>query len=195
MTAVKQNWNALEFIKDQTNEICLEAIKKDPWALQLVKDQTNEICLEAVRKDGWALKYVKDQTNEICLEAVKPRSSILAFVKNQTEEMCIEAVKQHGNNLHVVKKQTDNICKEALNNNFNDSVLFVDIKEKSTAVIVLEASLKNIKNTKNKVILNRIINKFSEDEEIVDFYTKHKLWKYVDFKKLNIELTQYGMTL
>jgi hypothetical protein len=36
-----------------------------------VKEQTEEICLEAVKQDGAALKYVIEQTEEMCLEAVK----------------------------------------------------------------------------------------------------------------------------
>ena len=45
----------------------LEAVKQDGWALQYVKEQTPEICLEAVKQDGYALRYVKKQTPEICL--------------------------------------------------------------------------------------------------------------------------------
>jgi hypothetical protein len=48
----------LQYVKDQTPEICLEAVKQDGHALQYVKDQTPEICLEAVKQDGHALQYV-----------------------------------------------------------------------------------------------------------------------------------------
>ena len=42
-------------------------------ALQYVKEQTHEICLEAVKQYGFALQYVdtETQTLEICSEAVK----------------------------------------------------------------------------------------------------------------------------
>jgi hypothetical protein len=36
----------------------LEAVKQYGHALQYVKDQTPEICLEAVKQDGHALQYV-----------------------------------------------------------------------------------------------------------------------------------------
>ena len=39
--------------------------------LRFVKEQTEEICLESVKKDGYALQFVKEQTREICLDAVK----------------------------------------------------------------------------------------------------------------------------
>lgn len=36
----------------------LEAVKQDGYALQYVKDQTQDICIEAVKQDGYALRYV-----------------------------------------------------------------------------------------------------------------------------------------
>ena len=41
LEAVIQNGQALQFVKEQTNEICLEAVKQDRNALQFVKEQTN----------------------------------------------------------------------------------------------------------------------------------------------------------
>jgi hypothetical protein len=49
----------------------LQKVKQDGYALQYVKEQTLELCLEAMKQDGCALKYVKEQTYELCLEAVK----------------------------------------------------------------------------------------------------------------------------
>ena len=45
-------------MKDQTEAVCLEAVKNDGYALQYVKDQTEAVCLEAVKNDGDALQYV-----------------------------------------------------------------------------------------------------------------------------------------
>ena len=58
----------------------LEAVKQDGYALQYVKEQTQEICIEAVKQDGYALQYVKEQTQEICIEAVKQDGYALEFV-------------------------------------------------------------------------------------------------------------------
>ena len=60
---------------------CLEAVKRDENALQFVKEQTEEICIEAVKQDGMALQFVKDQTEDICLEAVKQNADALKYVK------------------------------------------------------------------------------------------------------------------
>jgi hypothetical protein len=67
-------------VTDQTEAICLEAVKQDGYALQYVTDQTEAICLEAVKQIGLALQYVTDQTEAICLEAVKQDGFALQFV-------------------------------------------------------------------------------------------------------------------
>jgi hypothetical protein len=46
-----------------------------------LKNQTEAICLAAVKKDGWALRYVKEQAEAICLTAVSNYGS--------AESLCI----------------------------------------------------------------------------------------------------------
>ena len=190
---VKRDPDYLKDIEEQTEAICLAAVKAAGWAVKHVNNQTEEICLAAVKEDGNALRYVKNQTEKICLATVKDFGNALEYVNNQTEAICLEAVKENVLALNYVKNKTNKIYKEALNYNFKDSSRLIPIKEKSTAMIVLEASLRN---NKDRVILTKILNKFSKDQEIIDFYTKHKLWKHVDFNKLkNHKLFQYGMPL
>ena len=217
LAAVKRDGYAIQFVDDQTLELCIEAVKENVYALQCIKNQREEICLAVLKQDAYnavgfindklktiyiieaikdsrclRLKYIKDQVEKMP-ELVKYNGLALKFINYQTEELCLEAVKENVLALNYVKNKTNKIYKEALNYNFKDSSRLIPIKEKSTAMIVLEASLRN---NKDRVILTKILNKFSKDQEIVDFYTKHKLWKHVDFNKLkNHKLFQYGMSL
>ena len=77
-------------------QLYLEKIYQCWTNLQYIKecDQTEKICLKAIRRQGKALRYVKNKTYELCLIAVKQNGNALQFVKNQTEEICLEAVKQ-----------------------------------------------------------------------------------------------------
>ena len=59
MIKVQQNWLALQFVENQTEEICELAIKQNWRALQFVKEQTEEICKLAVQQDESALMYIK----------------------------------------------------------------------------------------------------------------------------------------
>jgi hypothetical protein len=104
LEAVKENGWALQFVQNQTPEICLEAVKQNGYALEHVKNQTPELCLEAVKQNGNSLYYVKNQTPELCLTAVKQAGYALYYVQNQTPELCLEAVKQDGYALKFVNK-------------------------------------------------------------------------------------------
>ena len=72
----------LQYVKEQTYELCLEAVKKNGFALQYVKEQTYELCLEAVKNNGYTSEYIKDQPYKLFLEAVKNNGCALEFVKN-----------------------------------------------------------------------------------------------------------------
>ncbi len=45
-------------MKEQTEDICIDAVSLDGEALEFVDNQTEEICLIAVLQNGKALKYV-----------------------------------------------------------------------------------------------------------------------------------------
>lgn len=49
----------------------LEMITKVSLSLNFLKDQTEELCLTSVKEDGLALKFVIDQNENICIEVVK----------------------------------------------------------------------------------------------------------------------------
>jgi hypothetical protein len=119
LEAVKQDGNALQFVQNQTTEICLEAVKQNGNVLRHVQNQTPELCLEAVKQNGNALNYVQNQTPELCLEAVKQDGYALKFVQNQTTEICLEAVKQNGHALQFEQTQTPELCLEAVKQNGN----------------------------------------------------------------------------
>ena len=72
----------------------LERVKKDGMQLEFVQNQTPEICLAAVQQNGYAIAYVKEQTTDICLAAVKQNGLALKYVKEQTPEICSAAVQE-----------------------------------------------------------------------------------------------------
>ena len=74
----------LQFIDNQTTELCLAAVKNDGRALEFVKEQTLDICLAAVANEPLALQFVKEQTPEICLAAIKTDALAIQFVKDRS---------------------------------------------------------------------------------------------------------------
>ena len=55
---VKVNPFVLEYIDDETTELCMMAIKLDPLAISCVKNQTYEMCKMAVKQSKWSIFYV-----------------------------------------------------------------------------------------------------------------------------------------
>lgn len=82
----------LEFVDDQTEELCLIAVKQNPMALQFVNEQTFEMCLGAVKQNGSVLQYVKKQTNKICLEALKQNYYAYKFIKENKEHYRLNTI-------------------------------------------------------------------------------------------------------
>jgi len=48
--------------------------------LKYVKNQTEEICLAAVKQNGEALKYVKNPTEEICLTTLNQNIEAIKYI-------------------------------------------------------------------------------------------------------------------
>ena len=69
MAVISNNSNVLRFALDQSNEMCLFAVKINGRSMSFVKTQTEEISLAASKND--ALRHVINQTDEMCLFCVK----------------------------------------------------------------------------------------------------------------------------
>lgn len=119
LTAIKYDNNShlLAFIDNQTDEICLAAVRKCGSALRYVGRQTEEICLAAVRRDYEALRYVENQTDEICITAIREDWRAFKHVKNQTNKVCLVAIKHDWRVLGLIEIHTSDLCREALNQN------------------------------------------------------------------------------
>ena len=92
----------------------LKMVEQDGYTLEFVKEQTENICLKAVEKEGFALRFVKEQTEKICLKAVKKHGDVLQFVKKQTENICLKAFEQNGCASKYVKEPTEKIIQKCI---------------------------------------------------------------------------------
>ena len=76
----KAQYKALKTKKNLKGDEAMNAVKQNGYALQYVTEQTEQICLEAVKQNGDALRYVNEQAEQICLEAVKQNGDALRYV-------------------------------------------------------------------------------------------------------------------
>jgi hypothetical protein len=118
LSRVTQKGYLLEYVEDQSDDVCMAAVSQDPHALRYVHNQTEAICLAAVGKHGWALYHVRDKTPKICMAAVRRDGMALRFVPpgRITPEMCREAVNKNGMALQYVPEdfKTPDICEIAV---------------------------------------------------------------------------------
>jgi hypothetical protein len=57
---IKQDGWAVQYVKEQTNEICVKAIEECPYSYQFINNMTEEMWRLAVKKDGRILYQIKD---------------------------------------------------------------------------------------------------------------------------------------
>ncbi len=102
---VSENGMEIANVPEQTEELCIAAVKKNPWALRLVKEQTEEICLTAVGSFGLVLSLVKEKTPAVIKAAIKQNGMSLQHVPEElrTEEICFEAIRNHPDAIRFVQ--------------------------------------------------------------------------------------------
>lgn len=139
--AVKGNPKIIETLtsEQQSELICMEAVKQDGLLLNYVKCKSESICLEAVKQNGNAFKFVpKNMHSELLLINVLKKCALLQGIDNdlQTPLICLEAVKFNGLQLAYVNESliTEELCLEAVKNN-GFALKYVPEKYKSEQVI------------------------------------------------------------
>jgi len=79
---------------DVSDDFWLYIFRKDVKVLSFIKNQTPELCKNAVRRNGLALKYVKQPTDEICCLAIQENEWAERYaeqyidVKNKESSLC-----------------------------------------------------------------------------------------------------------
>ena len=167
LLAVKQHGFNLRFIKEQTVEICLEAIKtyyfSKTYMISPYREEY-EIYLKKIEDATYELTNAKTQTYDICINAVRLCGMLLRFVdvKFQTPEtyikICVEAMKQDGNAIiYCVNIISNEIMLEAVRQNglclkyinLQDSEMYVKI-----CIEAVKNNYKALKYVKNQTINN-----------------------------------------
>ena len=133
---------ALGQVRNQTENICIEAVKNNGMALEFVCNQTENICIEAVKNNGMALEFVGEQTENICIEAVKNNWHLLRYVKEQTEAICLVAVRQCCWAIDYIANETLRHIVHKLIYNMGD---IVEFRDNAMCCICLEYSDKTFR--------------------------------------------------
>ena len=91
----------------QTIDNCVAAVTVDGMVLRVIKpeNQTEQICLLAVKNHGYALQFVQVQTPDIIRTAVISNGFAIKFANPDllTEELLFDLVEKNHNIIYVTK--------------------------------------------------------------------------------------------
>ena len=90
--AVQHNGMTLQYVRNQTEELCKLAVQQIGHALQYVQNQTDEICIMAIQQDVSALIYVQNKTDEICEIAEQQNEYVPLYFTNQEERRIMRVI-------------------------------------------------------------------------------------------------------
>ncbi len=160
---VTTNGLALQFIKEQTEEICLLAVKNNHISFQYVKNKTFDICKIVLNKYGLFLKglnknnYTKEQYHELCNIAINNRCSSLEYVDEEfkTFDICSLAISICYNTIEFIKNPSEELCLFALEQNIN-SVHNIKIKSFNACKYIAKTEYTNLQfvTKKNMIMFN-----------------------------------------
>ena len=88
---ISRNGLELEFVTEQTEELCEKAIIQNICSYVFIRDNDIRKKLQkiVIEKDNSLFEYIENQTEELCLIAVTNDPYALKFVKKQTKEICL----------------------------------------------------------------------------------------------------------
>lgn len=143
VTAIKNNWQSIKFVKEQKEEFCILAIKENWQAIRFIRKQTNKIMNELILAEPLAYKYLDKPTKKHQIDAIRTNPQAIEFIYDSTpcNEAILLAVRTDGSLLkHVfMRHQNKKINLEAVKNN----PLALEFAIKQDEEIILQAVLKN----------------------------------------------------
>lgn len=173
LKAVKSQACLLDFIENQTDEICKAAVEHDGHALKYIKSEnmTYPLCLAAVKQNGFAIQHVKDKflTQELCLAAVKNMGLALMNVPDnlQTEEICIAAVRENWKALKYTAygSQTNAVCLEAVTI-CGDALEYVENQTPEICKAAIEEDEDALRFIRNEMYDLEFLKNYSKNEKV-----------------------------
>jgi hypothetical protein len=165
LEAVKQNGLVIQFIDDPSNEVCLEAVKQNYTAIQYIWEPSDNVLLEALRTNHDAFKYIYKYSEEIAVEFIKKDISVFKYINHPSAKLCLEAIKQNGLIIQFIDNPSNEVCLEAVRQN-GLALQFIDNPSNE---VCLEAVKQN-KDAYKKIVEEEEEDEEEEDEDINIYY-------------------------
>lgn len=80
---IRDNYEAIVYIKNQTQELCENIVKQSGMAIRHVKEQTPDLCKLAVCENGYAIKHIKNITQDLCNLALEQNIDAKRYIPKE----------------------------------------------------------------------------------------------------------------
>lgn len=121
INCVNKNGLYLEFINNQSLNICSAALKNNIKAIAYVQDICESLILPYIHEYPRLIEYIDNPPEELCCQIIIKCNypKIIKFIKNQHFKACLTAVTLDGLCLKYIKNQTVELVNQALISNPN----------------------------------------------------------------------------
>ena len=114
---LSSNGTLLEFVDEQTDELCEIACKNNINSYTFIKNKSYELNKKLLNIDGRILQFIDNQTDELCEIACKNNINAYKFIKNKSDELNLKMLNINGLLLQFISIQNDRICIIAIKQN------------------------------------------------------------------------------
>ena len=125
LEAVKQNGDAIHYIRNPSEAVQLEAVKKNGDAIRYVNNPSEAVQLDAVKKYGNAIKYINNPSEAVQLAAVKEHGYAIQYINNPSEAVQLEAVKRNGDAIQHISNPSEAVRLEAVKQD-GDAIKYIN---------------------------------------------------------------------
>lgn len=98
---------ALEYINEQTEEMCFNAVEKDIKAFKYVINQTEELCDYVLSKDINMFEHVKHKTDKLCKKVLTDNPDLYYYIDNPSVEVSVIALENDIYLINFVVEKTN----------------------------------------------------------------------------------------
>ncbi len=137
LAAVKENGNAITYIRNPDKDVQLAAVKENGNAITYIRNPDKDVQLAAVKENGNAIQYIRNPDKDVQLAAVKENGNAIQYIRNPDKDVQLAAVKENGNTITYIRNPDKDVQLAAAvqknDNNYNyyhfpvpDNINFID---------------------------------------------------------------------
>ena len=184
---------------DINDNLKVLAVKNNAYNIQYIKNPSEQVQLEAVSVTNDIIKLIENPTEQVKNISVKRNSYNIRFIKNPSEKLQIDAVSKTGDSIEYINNPSEEVQLAAV----NESVFAIQYIDNPSEEVQLAAVTKNAKaieyinNPSEKIQLAAVnengkvieyIRNPSEQVQLAAVNQKGKYIMYIDYPTEKVQL-------